>query len=66
MLANARKDHSLPLLLLTVSHIRDDKRWYKSKNDGKKLKESRSATNVSLVLLPDRMRMHFVHHHVEK
>lgn len=51
---------------LTVCHEGNNKGWYKSKNNHKELKKSRSTTNVSLVLLMNRMGMHFVHHHVGK
>lgn len=52
--------------LLTMSHISDDKRWYKSQNNNEELKKSSFATNVSLVLLLYSMGMNYVHHHIEK
>ena len=42
------------------------KRRYKSQDYDKELKKSRSATNMSLVLLPYSVGMDYVHHHVEK
>ena len=67
---NQRKSYKLGKLrrlrtALTVCHIGNDKRRYESQKNDKELKKSRSATNVSLVLLLDRVRMHYIHHHVE-